>query len=245
MAEWSDSNRYHTWLFLYFTYTTCCICWDKGNARSFWAFIMNWKKNPKIWVAIVAVLSLGWADSFVGIRAAAGKVQSVRADFIQEKHMPILARPLISKGHLIYQAPGSLRWEYRQPVQSVLLMHKGDVRRYIQSEKGLIEDTAGNLQSMDFVLQEISKWLNGRFDENPMFEAALAPDRKIVLTPRKEGMDQFIQRIELEMDEQPGVMKEVTIFESHDSYTRFKFMNSQINTTIPETEFQFRSIRGQ
>ncbi len=187
---------------------------------------------------IAAVFSLGWADSFEGIRAAAGKIKSVRANFVQEKHMPILVRPLVSKGHFIFQAPGSLRWEYHQPVLSVLLMHKGEVRRFIQSQKGLVEDTAGNLQSMDFVLQEIAKWLNGRFDENPMFEASLVPGNKIVLTPKNQDMDQFIQRIELVMDDQPGVMKEVAIYESADSYTRFKFIDSQLNLAIPEAEFQ-------
>ena len=185
-----------------------------------------------------SLLTLGWADSFEGIRAAAGNIQSIEADFVQEKHMRILARPLISKGHFVYKAPASLRWEYRHPMQRVMLMHKGDVRRFLQSEKGWAEDTASNLQPMDFVLQEISKWLNGRFDETPMFTASLAPENKIVLTPKESGMEQFIQRIEMVMADQPGIMKEVLIFESADSYTRFKFVTPKINQPLAEAVFQ-------
>jgi outer membrane lipoprotein-sorting protein len=187
---------------------------------------------------IASLLSIGWTDSFEGIRAAAGKIQSIEADFVQEKHMRILARPLISRGHFIYKTPASLRWEYSHPMQRVMLMHKGDVRRFLQSENGWVEDTANNLQSMDFVLQEISNWLNGRFDENPMFEASLASGGKIVLTPKESGMDQFIQRIEMVMADQPGIMKEVLIYESSDSFTRFKFITPKINQPLAEALFQ-------
>jgi outer membrane lipoprotein-sorting protein len=187
---------------------------------------------------IASLLTIAWTDSFEGIRAAAGKIESIEADFVQEKHMRILARPLISKGHFVYKTPASLRWEYRHPMQRVMLMHNGNVRRFLHSEKGWEEDTANNPQAMDFVLQEISRWLNGRFDENPMFKASLAPGNKIVLTPKESGMDQFIQRIEMIMADQPGIMKEVLIFESADSYTRFKFITPKINQPLAEAVFQ-------
>ena len=44
---------------------------------------------------VASFFTLGWADSFEGIRAAAEKIHSLEADFVQEKHMRILARPLI------------------------------------------------------------------------------------------------------------------------------------------------------
>ena len=152
--------------------------------------------------------------------------------------MRILARPLVSKGHFVYKTPASLRWEYHEPMQRVMLMHKGAVRRFIQTKGEWAEDTASHLQSMDFVLQEISNWLNGRFDENPLFKATLASNNRIVLTPKKSGMDQFIQRIEMVMSDQPGVMKEVLIFENEASYTRFQFISPIINQAFAEAVFQ-------
>ena len=187
---------------------------------------------------IASLLTIAWSDSFEGIRAAAGKIQSIESDFVQEKHMRILARPLVSKGHFVYKTPASLRWEYHEPMQRVMLMHKGAVRRFIQTKGEWAEDTASHLQSMDFVLQEISNWLNGRFDENPLFKATLASNNRIVLKPKKSGMDQFIQRIEMVMSDQPGVMKEVLIFENEASYTRFQFISPIINQAFAEAVFQ-------
>lgn len=172
------------------------------------------------------------------MRAAAEKISSIKGDFIQEKHMPILAKPLIAHGYFAYQRPASLRWEYRKPLKSVLLLHDGDVHRYLYTDKGWEEDAAANLQSMDFILQEISNWLNGRFDDNPLFNAKAGDDKTVVLTPKDKGMDQFIRRIELVMADQPGVMKQVTIFEGEESFTRFTFTDPKINDAIASVEFR-------
>lgn len=185
-----------------------------------------------------ACLCLGWADTFEGIQAAAGKVTSVQARFIQEKHLPILTQPLIARGRFMFQGPDSLRWEYQEPVRSVLLMHKGRTRRFIESDGKMVEENTAGLQTMDVVSEQITNWLSGRFDRNPLFKASLRPGRKIVMTPQNPQMNRFILRMEMLMGERPGVMKEVVIFESETAFTRFTFIEPMINQPIPESTFQ-------
>ena len=192
---------------------------------------------------LIMAFSLAGAQAYADMsledmRVAAEKIESIKGDFIQEKQMPILARPLIARGSFAYQRPASLRWEYQSPLQSVLLLHDGRMHRYLNSDKGWVEDSATQLKSMEFILQEISNWLNGRFEENPMFHVALEADQKIIMTPKDKGMDQFIRRIELVMADQPGIIKTVTIFENSDSFTRFTFIDPLINASIPPTKFQ-------
>jgi hypothetical protein len=185
-----------------------------------------------------ACMCLGWADTFEGIQAAAGTVTSVQARFVQEKHLPILAQPLIARGRFMFQGPDSLRWEYQEPVRSVLLMHNGRTRRFIESNGEMVEESTAGLQTMDVVSEQITNWLSGRFDRNPLFKASLEPGRKIVMTPRNQEMGQFILRMEMLMGDQPGVMKEVVIFESETAFTRFKFVEPMINQPISESMFQ-------
>ncbi len=185
-----------------------------------------------------AWLCLGWADSFEGIRAAADGVKTLRADFEQVKHLPILSRTLISKGHFAFRRPGDLRWEYASPLGSILLMHRGNVRRFGRSDDGWVEEPVGNMQSMDIVFQEIANWLNGRFDESALFEAALKPGKTIVLTPKNKGMKQFIQRMELKMARLPGVMEQIEIFESEKAFTRIRFINPQLNLPLQDGIFK-------
>jgi len=105
--------------------------------------VMNKKTGSvlKVITLLTALLCIGWADDWEGIRAASGKLTSISADFVQEKHMKILSRPLVSRGVFHYQNPASLRWEYQSPIQSILLMHNGKTKRYVQGAQGLIEDS--------------------------------------------------------------------------------------------------------
>jgi outer membrane lipoprotein-sorting protein len=182
-------------------------------------------------------MCLGWADTWQGLKETAATVTSVTAGFVQEKHMKILARPLVSRGVLLYKTPDSLRWEYTQPVKSVLVLHKGQIRRFVNKDGRVVEDSATGLQSMQVVVQQITQWLNGRFDENPAFSATLEPGPRIVMTPREKSLARLIQRIELELSDQPAVIESVTIFESEDSYTRLVFQNVTLNTQLDDAAF--------
>jgi len=187
---------------------------------------------------LTAFLCIGWADTWEGIKGAASTITSVKAEFVQEKHMEILARPLVSKGIFYFQAPNSLRWEYRTPVQSIMLMHDGKTKRYLKRNGAIIEDAGAHLQSMQVVLQDITQWLNGRFEENPAFSASLEPDRKIVLRPKEKSLASMIQRIELILSDRPGIIAAVMIYEGEKSYTRFEFKNAILNQPLQDSIFR-------
>ena len=192
-----------------------------------------------IFILIAAsCLTIGWADNWDQIKNAAGQVNTVRCDFIQEKHMKIFANPLVSKGVLYFKVPGSLRWEYISPIRSILLMHNGKTKRFIMRKGGFIEDSSANLQAMGFVLKEITMWLNGRFDENPQFTATLEAGHKILLLPKEKSFSMMIQKIELILSDRPGIIKSVIIYESDNSFTKLVFKKSILNDKIDDSMFR-------
>lgn len=188
---------------------------------------------------ILLCLSLaGWGDSWDQIKKTAKDITSVQAEFTQKKHMEILAKPLTSRGKLYFQAPRSLRWEYLSPVNSVLLMHGGNVTRFVRKGGSVIKDSSAQLQSMQIVLQEITMWMKGDFDANPSFRPELRPGRIIVLTPKEKSMADIIQRIELKLSSEPGVIRTVTIYESAKSYTVIDFSRVTMNAALPDSLFR-------
>ncbi|MBN1495398.1 MAG: outer membrane lipoprotein carrier protein LolA [Spirochaetes bacterium] len=189
-------------------------------------------------ILLLCLTLVAWGDSWDQIKRAAGDITSVQAEFTQKKHMEILARPLASRGRLYFQAPRSLRWEYLSPVNSVLLMHGGTVTRYVRKGGSVIKDSSAQLQSMQIVLQEITLWMRGNFDANPSFTPELRPGRIIVLTPKEKSMAGIIQRIELKLSNEPGVIRSVTIYESRKSYTVIDFNRVTMNKTLPESLFR-------
>jgi len=187
----------------------------------------------------VGLCSPGRADSLEAFRAAAETVGSIQADFIQEKHMAILARPLTASGRFLYKAPTSLRWEYTEPVRSLLLMQNGQIRKFTEEGDGKLKEDTTAAQYMDVAMGEISKWMTGRFDETGMFNVALSPgEDRIILTPREAAFRDFIARIELVPGTQPGVMDQVVIYESEESFTLFRFINTVLNAPLSDDLFK-------
>ncbi len=188
---------------------------------------------------VVAVISCQPALAVVarGEEAAGLELRSVQADFVQVKHLKILARPLVSTGTFAFQVPQSLRWEYLEPVRSVLIMHNGAVRKFVERDGRLEEERGAQVGSLQIVLAEISNWLAGRFTDNEMFTVSFVDDRTIRFTPKGQQLAALIAGIEIEIGGENGLLDSVLIEEGPDSYTRMTFSNRSINQQLPATLF--------
>lgn len=165
------------------------------------------------------------------------RVDSVQANFTQEKQLPILVRPILSKGQFLFQAPDSLRWEYFSPIRTVLLMHDGHTRKFIQRDGKFQEEHGMGVDSMQIVLQEITGWLDGKITDTATFKVQSKDADRIVLSPKNESLAKIINRIELKLLGNSGLMESVTLFEGPESLTRMVFSDGVLNKKIPATQF--------
>jgi hypothetical protein len=90
---------------------------------------------------------------------------------------------------------------------------------------------------MSFVMQEIGRWMNGRFDENPDFAARLEPGGRIILSPRKEALSEVIRKITLQLADTPGVIESVTVYEDDQNFTRLHFKDVTVNQPVDPALF--------
>ncbi|MCF8056003.1 MAG: outer membrane lipoprotein carrier protein LolA [Desulfocapsa sp.] len=165
------------------------------------------------------------------------RVDSVQADFVQEKQLPILAYPIISKGKFVFRAPASLRWEYFSPIRTVLLMDDGHTRKFVEHDGKFREEHGMGVDSMQIVLQEITGWLDGEITDTPTFRARVAGEDRIILTPKEPALEKIISRIELKLLGSSGLMESVTLYEGEDSFTRMVFSAAVLNEKVAAARF--------
>ena len=183
------------------------------------------------------LLFVGWSDSWQAIESELKSVASIQAEFVQEKHLKILVKPLISKGKFYFKVPGSLRWEYLSPIENILIMHQGQGQRWVKKGSKLVPDTGTPIKMMDIVMEEITQWLQGRFLDNPNFSADRLEGNQIQLTPVNTAMARIIQRVVIQLSVVPGAIDSVTIFESSDNFTRIIFKEVRLNQPVNEGIF--------
>ncbi len=189
---------------------------------------------PALLLLLLTTPGTGAAAEPPAPRAA---LRSVQANFLQEKHLQILAQPLTSRGVFAFQAPRSLRWEYLYPVRTLLLVHNDRIRKLVEQNGSMVDDPGLAMDSIQLVLEEITNWLAGRFTDSPAFDAAFPDERTIVLTPKDAGLAAVIDRIELRLQGEEGLLESVLITEGPDAFTRLTFSDAVLNRNLAPSLF--------
>jgi outer membrane lipoprotein-sorting protein len=148
------------------------------------------------------------AQDWTSFKEASRNIRSVKADFLQKRFLQILTKPLLSEGKLFFYVPDSVRWEYLNPLRSVMLQKGSTIQVY-------------------------------NFSDGKVFKHTYSPGppARIILVPR-EGVNRFIQRIEIVLSMRPGVIDRVEIEEPGDSRTSIEFRNVEINSRISPEVFE-------
>jgi outer membrane lipoprotein-sorting protein len=186
----------------------------------------------------IVTVEPGHSQDWASLKEAFRNLQSVKAEFLQERHLQILKDPLVSEGRFFYLASGSLRWEYLSPLRSVMLQKGDRIRLYHFSEGAWKQDMTQAVEARRMVLAEMSQWFQGRFEESKIFSHVYSPGPpgRILLAP-KEGINRFILGIEIVLSDRPGVIDRVEIAEPGGSATWIAFRNVEINSNLPSDIF--------
>lgn len=178
------------------------------------------------------------ADDFESLSKSAQNIKSIKADFLQEKHLKILAKPIVSQGRFYFKAPSYIRWEYLAPLKTLTLMNKSGAIVYIWSEKKWVMDKAQS-DTRGIVMDEINNWFTGRFQEKPAFTHVYkpGPPPSVILTP-KEDMKNFISQIVLKLSKTTGMVEQVEIMEGQGNRSKITLKNEKLNVDLPDSLFE-------
>lgn len=179
------------------------------------------------------------AQDWTSLKEASRNIRSVKSDFLQKRFLQILTKPLLSEGKLFFYTPDSLRWEYLSPLRSVMLQKGSTIQVYNFSEGKWKPEITQAVEARRMVVAEISQWFQGRFDESKAFKHTYSPGppARIILLPR-DGINRFIQRIEIVLSAKPGVIDRVEIEEPGGSRTSIEFRNVEINSSFSSEVFE-------
>jgi outer membrane lipoprotein-sorting protein len=194
-----------------------------------------------IFVVLVGLFfsEIALAQDWASLKETFRNIRSVKADFLQKRYLKILTKPLLSEGKLFFYTPNFLRWEYLNPLQSVMLQKGNTIQIYNFFEGVWKPEMAQAVEATRMVLAEISQWFQGRFDESKAFKHLYSPGSpaRVILIPG-EGINRFIQRIEIILSVRPGVIDRVEIEEPGGSRTTIEFRNVEINSSFSLEVFE-------
>ena len=169
------------------------------------------------------------------------KTNSIKSDFVQEKHLEILETPLISKGKFFYKKQNNIRWEYTEPLKYIIVIHKGKFT--IKDETKVSEYDIKSNKMFKEINNMIITSMKGEIINNKDFAVSFFENNTYYLAklkPNKKEIADFITTIKIYFDKTDFSVSKVVMVETEQDYTQIVFKNKSVNTQLNESIFNIK-----
>ena len=198
--------------------------WGEGKGRTRISILL---------AALFAFSPLAHAFDLQQLSEQLARPQVIHGDFIQEKHLRALPKPLTSTGTFVLAKNHGLLWQLKTPLQQDYRINaQGIARRDGARWQMLPGKSAGSEQNRLFlaVLQGDSSGLQRDFD----LQLQGTPDHwTLTLTPRSLLLKQVFNQINIEGGE---LVQRIELQEAQGDSTLLKMQNSVSNQPLNEAE---------
>ncbi len=150
--------------------------------------------------AVAAERSPGLEDFLRRVEKNSASISSFSCDFTQVRYLTIFPKPVEFSGRLSLVRPDKLRWEFVEPLPSVLVLN---------GKKGLKCTDGGPVREFDLdldpvmrlVAEQLWAWSSGSYlDLEDDFAFELLPGPVLVFSPVTNGAGSFISKIRVVFD---------------------------------------------
>lgn len=166
------------------------------------------------------------------------KTNSLESDFKQIKHLSMLTENSVTKGKFWFKKDNLLRWEYKEPVQYLIVLNNG---------KAYIKDN-GKVKKFDMNSNRIFKQVNELMLAAVKGDILESADYKITyfegtdlflaeLLPLQKIMKEYVKNILIYFDKKDFSVSKFRMTELSGDYTEVEFSNKKTNIPLENSIF--------
>ncbi len=171
---------------------------------------------------------------------ASGEINSIAADFVQEKTLVALTETITSKGKLWFKRDNKVRMDYVSPFVYKMIMN-GDKMFILDDQK----ETQVNVRS-NKLFQQVNRimidCMQGTILESNDFTTQVFENEStylLVLTPASKNLKQFFQAILLTVEKKDNSPRSIELKEPGGDMTIITLSNKTLNGPLKDEVFSF------
>ena len=170
--------------------------------------------------------------------AASQKINSIKADFTQEKNLSMLSDKIISKGKFWFKKDNKVRMEYNQPFQYLMILNNNNI--YIKDGQKENKISAGSNKLFQQVNKIVLDCVRGTAFSNTDFKVNAFESKQtylVELTPVVKNLKDIFKNIDVIIDKKDYSVNTIAMNEVAGDNTTIHFINKEINTNLPDALF--------
>jgi outer membrane lipoprotein-sorting protein len=171
----------------------------------------------------------------------AGKTETIKSDFVQEKNLSMLSEKIVSKGKFWFKRESMLRMEYSTPFEYLMILNKDNM--YIKDGQKENKVSTKSSKLFNQINKIIIDCVQGSVFSNPDFITKAYENKNtylIELSPASKTLKEFFKTIDVIIDKSDYEATTIEMDENSGDNTIIRFTNREINTNIPDAIFAIK-----
>lgn len=166
-------------------------------------------------------------------------VKSIACDFVQEQYLSVFSSKVVSKGKFYYQKSDKIKLDYTSPTKYAMVINGSSLATTSFGKTTVVSlggnPTMGKMRDLltACMTGDLSK-LDGSFNL-ACYVSEL--DYKIVITPKSEAIRTYLLKMEIHLDRNDMSVTGLTMYETENDYTQYRFVNKTFNSVLDEKIF--------
>jgi outer membrane lipoprotein-sorting protein len=172
-------------------------------------------------------------------------LHTMKAAFVETKVLVLLDEKQETRGNVLLEVPGRLRWDYTAPQPSVMMIKDGAFARYIPRTKQVFRGTARGEADLLVGFGPGAAGLDKRYQVTLVGEDAVAGTSTWVLDlkPRSGEASGLFSEIRLWVDKARSIPVQTRLTEPTGDHTTIRFADVALNTALPKGSFDLKLPR--
>jgi outer membrane lipoprotein-sorting protein len=192
-------------------------------------------------LALVALPALLLADPgpvLKSLEASGRTLKTLKAGFVETKVLVLLDESQETRGTVLMQIPGRLRWSYTAPQESALLIRDGRFARYFPKTKQVFRGPARGEADL------LVGFGPGAADLGRKYEVTLAGEESVgsaacwMLDLKPRATEGLFSGIRLWVDKSRSIPVQTRLAEPTGDHTTIRFESVVVNGPLPADAFQ-------
>jgi outer membrane lipoprotein-sorting protein len=171
-------------------------------------------------------------------------VQTLTADFIQEKHLVVLDEPLVLRGTIFMQTPDHFAWIVREPLRYSMVIRGEVVHQWDEDTQRIQKMSLSKNPVFKTAIRQMRDWLSGAYGSMlGEYDVTILGREPISLefVPRETALArEMIDRVKVVFDRDEHYIRQIQILEKRGDRTVLTFVNTLLNSPIAPSAWKVK-----
>ena len=169
-------------------------------------------------------------------------VNTVEADFVQEKELAMLKNKLIIKGHFALEKPDRVIWNVKEPVKYAMSVRGDELKQWDEDTNKVQVMHLGCDPTFKAISEQINSWFMGDYRKLAAeYDVTVESENPLTLgfAPKGNSMvAKMLKQISVSFGREGKYIDTMVIRETAGSVTTLKYIDAKINEPIKKETWE-------